>query len=458
MIDREELENASEKLGVPLADVQRDYVFGWLIAGIFEESVLGASLALKGGNSLRKGYFPATRYSDDLDFSTPGHLGTETLVDEFNAVTRFVSARTGVQFDTDRTKVEVVRLDDVRVSAKLRLYFQDFSGAIGEVVLKVRVDVTEYERLVLPTTRRQLIHQYSDASQCRTDIVCVALEENIADKLKCLLQRRHSHDLFDLIYAVLVNRDVDVDRRAVLSAFLRKTIFEPSPGSAVALLLAAPLEGMRRFWDRIVCPNASQIPFDVAVTRTRDVLDLLFGSTAGVSVARNYFPAGLRNPIIEAGSERKVLALTYDNVPRLVEPYSLSFLRRKDGVAREYFAGFDLTGGRRSGAGMKLFVPEKVQRLEVTSDTFEPRYEISLAKAGDRGAGGELARPFRTGSRSGSSRVVSPQTRSIALYVVECPYCDRRFPRVRRSVVLNKHQDGYGNACYGRRGYLVDEL
>src|SRR6266498_4655475 len=77
VIGRDEVLLVAEELDLAPANVQRDYVFGWLLAGIFAESRLGDSLALKGGNALRKGYFAETRFSDDLDFTTAGAVAQE---------------------------------------------------------------------------------------------------------------------------------------------------------------------------------------------------------------------------------------------------------------------------------------------------------------------------------------------------------------------------------------------
>ena len=40
-------------------------------------------------------------------------------------------------------------------------------------------------------------------------------------------------------------------------------------------------------------------------------------------------------------------------------------------------------------------------------------------------------------------------------HAVQCPYCSKRFTRKTPSTRLNKHQDGFGNACYGRVGIRV---
>src|SRR6266853_4303469 len=81
MIQKPEIDAKSEELGVHAANVQRDYVFGWLLSGIFRaENSLQPLLILKGGNCFRKAYFEHARFSNDLDFSTQTELDIELLL------------------------------------------------------------------------------------------------------------------------------------------------------------------------------------------------------------------------------------------------------------------------------------------------------------------------------------------------------------------------------------------
>jgi len=73
-ITRDELLVQATAFDLNEADIQRDYVFGWIISGLFSESNLSKTAVFKGGNALRKGYLPMARFSDDLDFSTPHEL------------------------------------------------------------------------------------------------------------------------------------------------------------------------------------------------------------------------------------------------------------------------------------------------------------------------------------------------------------------------------------------------
>lgn len=455
MISRDEIDAMGAELGVTAANVQRNYIFGWLLAGLYGDSPFGERLTLKGGNAFRKGYFGATRFSDDLDFTAADRLDPQQLLDALNEVCRLVQARTGVQFDIDRNQqLRAQSIDSKKTVYKYKLYFTDFHGKRNNVAIGLRMDVTEFGRLYLPAQTRNLIHPYSDRAECATGIQVVSLEEGLADKLKCLLQRRSSFDLFDLVYSIFVNKDVEVDRLAIVRTFLRKTIFAASPRAALNLLLAVPFDVMRFYWDsKIVCDRRSRLDFNEAVERFKGELGSMFSSFRSGGLGQlAFFPAEMRTPIMDAGSSRTLLRITYHGAERLVEPYSLAFKCRKDGVAREYLYVWDCSGGR-SGPGIKAMVNENVTALEKTDIVFTPRYDIELAKAGEFAdrttfgsrAGVAVRRPStRTGSRSATPR-----------YQVKCGYCNRVFPRSTTSTAMKPHHDPFGNPCYGRRGYRV---
>lgn len=226
MITKDEIESKASEFGLHAANVERDYVFSWLLSGIFGTSTLRDSLVLKGGNCFRKAYFPNTRFSNDLDFSSTTIIDGHLLASELNRVCDFVQEQTGVTFEKERNWArEKSNSDKDRRIFEARLYFKDFYGNPHTTTISVHLDVTEYDRIFLPVQDRFLIHPYSDSRQCHTSIRCHKLEELLAAKLKCLLQRRHSFDLYDYVYSVFINRDLQIDRSELLRAFLKKTIF-----------------------------------------------------------------------------------------------------------------------------------------------------------------------------------------------------------------------------------------
>lgn len=420
-----------------------------MISGFYAESQMAEALTLKGGNALRKGYLPASRFSDDLDFSCATELDEDRILAACNESCRYAADRSGVVFDLGRNRVvdyhEVERGKSVY---KLALYFQDFSGDARPVDIKVRVDVTEFDRLHLPVQTRNLIHQYSDAAEAAVPIRVVALEEALADKLRCLLQRRYAYDLFDLVYGTFISKDLAIDRGALMRTFLAKSIFAPDPQAAKQLLLTAPWESLRGFWGKVVTPAVSRFGFDDALNALRVGLEDLFAGLGGQPRAAGaYFPEPVRSQIFHAGAQQRLMRMRYQGASRIIEPYALKFMRRTDGFAREYLWAYDRTGGR-SGPGLKSFVASDLAAIEVLEAEFRPRYPVELMK----GTVGSGTFGGRTGTLAPRPRRSSPQTRN---YTVQCPYCNRRFSRTTIKTALRAHQDGYGNKCYGRRGYLV---
>lgn len=463
MISKDEIERKAGEFDITVANVERDYVFGWILAGIYEASDLSRHLVFKGGNCFRKAYFPATRFSKDLDFSTQARVDPVFLQAEFRKVCEYAQKLSGVVFEIERTRIEEqLQIDSDRSVYGIRIYFKDFYGNPDSCTISVSLDVVEFELIYLPTQRRNLIHPYSDADRCRAVLQCLKLEEMLAAKLKCLLQREHVADLFDLAYSVLVNRDVELNRRDVVSTFLKKTIFEANPLTAKQLLLDLPLHAFHDSWRKyIVCPVESLFDFDSAITSLRTFVESLFGgfvpSFAAASyfpsTAASYFPSTSRSTVVSATSNNRLLRMTYDGVTRLVEPYSLVFKRRADGLGQEYLYVYDRTGGRQSGPGVKSFIHSKIQRIEATAEEFAPRFAVDLARPGEFSRRSNAPVHHRNPIRGAASYKPRPLRR----YTYQCTYCARDFVHQTRNTKLNSHNDGYGNKCYGRRGFLVSE-
>jgi len=191
MIQRDEIEAKALEFGIHVANVQRDYVFGWFLVGLYAKSALRESLILKGGNCFRKAYFPNTRFSADLDFSTESSVDESVVVSEFNSVCRFVQARTKIPFDLERSQIRVQnQIDEKRRVFDIRVYFQDFYGNSDHIWIRLSIDITEFDRIYLPIQSRNLIHPYSDATECAGSLRCLKLEEMIANKLKWVFREK----------------------------------------------------------------------------------------------------------------------------------------------------------------------------------------------------------------------------------------------------------------------------
>jgi predicted nucleotidyltransferase component of viral defense system len=407
MITDDEIEKKAAEFQLRPIEVQKDYVYGWLLKGLYSRPALAQQLILKGGNALRKGYLPDTRFSKDLDFSARQEIPLSLLETELKEVCAFVSAETGIQF-IDKMLVREKDLAIPEIEAlEARLYFKSFYGE-ENLSLRTQLDVTQFDRIYLPVQTRQLIHAYSDNVACGIKIQCHKLEEILASKLTTLLHRRNPVDLFDLLYTIIFRDKFGVNRREVVTTFLRKSIFETQPTVARDQLRAIPVADFGGLWKSLTAPVGSLFNFDFVSNNFQGLIDSLFslvlptqptrvvgGTGGGVgpriqrpfggisrSISpgfRNYFSADVRNTIIGGGRSLKILDLTYDGFNRLIEPYKLEYyVRKKDGRGLEYFWGWDTTGGRSGKVGIKQFICDKIQSVHATNRSFQPRFAVEL--------------------------------------------------------------------------------
>jgi predicted nucleotidyltransferase component of viral defense system len=79
--------------------VEKDYVLGWILAGINAHDELGENWVFKGGTCLKKCYFETYRFSEDLDFTLRNeeHLDEEFLRTAFEEVISWMTVFIPVQ-------------------------------------------------------------------------------------------------------------------------------------------------------------------------------------------------------------------------------------------------------------------------------------------------------------------------------------------------------------------------
>jgi predicted nucleotidyltransferase component of viral defense system len=98
VIDRRELLATAANLGLLPNVVEKDYVLGWVLAGIFSHPALADNWVFKGGTCLKKCYFETYRFSEDLDFTLTddSQLNPDFLVATFREITAWVYDQSGI--------------------------------------------------------------------------------------------------------------------------------------------------------------------------------------------------------------------------------------------------------------------------------------------------------------------------------------------------------------------------
>jgi len=110
VIDRVELISLVSEFGLDANVIEKDYVLGWLLAGISQQALLSRNLIFKGGTCLKKCFFETFRFSEDLDYTVTDqeYLNSETLNKLFLEVAEWVYDTSGVEIATDGIKFIVI--------------------------------------------------------------------------------------------------------------------------------------------------------------------------------------------------------------------------------------------------------------------------------------------------------------------------------------------------------------
>src|SRR5260370_17620313 len=103
MIERREILEAASSVSLLPHIVEKDYVLGWILAGIDAHEELSESWVFKGGTCLNKCYFETYRFSEDLDFTlrNEDHLDEEFLRRVFEDVVSCATDPSGLTIPAD---------------------------------------------------------------------------------------------------------------------------------------------------------------------------------------------------------------------------------------------------------------------------------------------------------------------------------------------------------------------
>lgn len=274
MIPLSELKIKSEKRRIDISMLERDYVISWVLKGIFDNALLKDGLVFKGGTALRKVYFPDYRFSEDLDFTTIkslGELGETQIRKSLEDACRKVYTQSGIELILADFKQTRDELDEEAFLGKVQ-----YIGprAHRGSPARVKLDITFYEKVMLESNRLPLIHSYSDAEDCQVMISAYKLEEIVAEKLRSILQRTRSQDIYDLWSLLKFNRDV-LDLLIVKDVFQKKCEYKKVKFESVGDFFKPELlESHKLAWE----PSMKRLVADLPqFTEVEDDLRTLLG-------------------------------------------------------------------------------------------------------------------------------------------------------------------------------------
>ncbi len=200
MIKKQEILSFSKKLNLSSEIIEKDYVLGWLLAGIANDKEVFENWIFKGGTCIKKCYFENYRFSEDLDYTLKNnkHINREFLIEKFKKITNWVYEESGITFPSDKIRFEVYENNMGNLSVEGRI---SYIGPLQRQGNPARVifDLTSDEFLALKPVLRKVFHPYSDLPLSKIKSYCYDFSEIFSEKIRALSQRLRPRDLYDVI-------------------------------------------------------------------------------------------------------------------------------------------------------------------------------------------------------------------------------------------------------------------
>src|SRR5437764_12804549 len=111
MITKQDIMDFAREFSLEAKTVEKDYVLGWLLAGIATRQELMDKWIFKGGTCLKKCYFETYRFSEDLDYTLTDekHINENFLLDNFRQISDWIYDAVGIEIPRDNIRFEIYK-------------------------------------------------------------------------------------------------------------------------------------------------------------------------------------------------------------------------------------------------------------------------------------------------------------------------------------------------------------
>lgn len=482
MIEKREILTIAQLTSLTPHVVEKDYVLGWMLAGIYGHEDLAESWIFKGGTCLKKCFFETYRFSEDLDFTLliPEHLDADFLTGAFSEIGEWIYNQTGIEIPADKQEFDIYQNPRGQISCQGKI---SYKGPISSTYTlpRIKLDLTADERVVLPPVHTQVFHPYTDAPENGIEVLAYDYTEAFAEKFRALAERTRPRDLYDVVH-LYRNTEARPEPEHFMEVLRAKCEFKGISTPRMADLEPHRAE-LEAGWIHML---EHQLPALLPVTTFWDSLPEIFNWLRGAVVQPLAampvgaddtllrervidLPAGSRGQsLIEmirfAAANRLLVEIDYrdkqgNRSTRAIEAYSLRRSRAGDVL---------LMAVRADSGKPRSYLVDRILGVKATQTSFTPRYPIELTPSGPQriprtarassaspfGAGGTQIvqrSPTRRAARSTGFKAASGPT-----YVFKCTVCGKTFNKKNYDAALNKHKHKRtGFQCHGTIGMFV---
>ncbi len=389
MIPKSEILDYSREFGLIPQVIEKDYVLGWILAGINHHNEL-RSWIFKGGTCLKKCYFETYRFSEDLDFTLPdsSHLSESFLKKSFSEVSEWVLEESGIIIPSNSFSF------DIYPNKRSNLQCEGKIGYVGPLQFKpknlpkIKLDLTNDELIAADPVLRPVYHPYSDQAGQSFQVLSYNFEEIFAEKTRALSERLRPRDLYDVVH---LHRHTELKPNKDL---LKKILGEKCKFKEIPLPTLNGLEShserqlIFQGWTHALKHQLSHLPpFEQFWSELSGFFAWLYENVQEETLAsipsREATDSDWKMPLrpqlwrskvpIEkirfAAANRLCVELTYQGTKRLIEPYA---------IRRTLDDSFILRAIKYETQESRSYRLDRIEGVEISGEPFTPKYEIEL--------------------------------------------------------------------------------
>lgn len=289
MLDvRVRLDRERKRLNIPFYVIEQDYLLSWILFGISLVPELNNSLAFKGGTALKKCYFGEYRFSEDLDYSFVGNANIANLLELYlqQACAKAIELMEEY-FPSPILKITKYEENQPHPERQLAYVIRGQLPWHREPVVKVMLEITMAEKVLLPLKSRKIIHNYGEELNLTANVY--SLEEIISEKLRAILQytkklhennwaRSRTRDYYDL-WSIFSHFESQINYNIIKGTLEKKcTGKQVSFNDINDFFDHIAIAEVYKTWDQWLGPLVIELPeTNLVIEGIKEKLKIIFG-------------------------------------------------------------------------------------------------------------------------------------------------------------------------------------
>ena len=387
MIYEAEVKEFSKKMSFRADIVEKDYVLGWLLAGISAHKNLFQNLIFKGGTCFKKCHLETHRLSEDLDYTVldKKYVDEDFLVSSFEAVSGWVYENSNIEMPKNLINFKKYKNKKGIISVRGKVGFR---GPLlkKRSLPKIQLDITASEMLVLKPVKLKVHHPYSDEPQDGITAYCYSYEEAFAEKVRALSERARPRDLYDIV-CLFRSKSLLSDHELLLSVLKKKYDHKKMEMPNFRSIKAhEKIDELDTEWKSMLAHQLPILPpvkifwrelpsFFEWLSSRKDTEKSLKGITKDGELwvsgrMKNIYSTNfILEKIKFSALNRLCVEFLYEGKKATVEPYSF----RKNGEGHILFYGCHHRTKKTDS-----FKVENIRSLDITDKPFIPKYVVEV--------------------------------------------------------------------------------